>query len=115
MTISWGRNGPAAALGLAGCLLIAPLWCVHSPGMPDYPAHIAGFTMLAGGAKAQALAAFYAVHWALVPNLASELIVPLLAKLLPVETATKLFLSAAVAMWIAGRRRFSARCSAESA
>jgi hypothetical protein len=87
---------------LAACLLIAPLWCVQTPGMPDYPAHIAGFTLIAGGAKAQSLAAFYAVHWALVPNLASELIVPLLAKLLPVETATKLFLSAAVAMWIAG-------------
>lgn len=102
MTVFWERNGPAGALGLAACLLIVPLWCVHSLGMPDYPAHIAGFTMIAGGTKAQSLATFYAVHWALVPNLASELIVPLLAKLLSVETATKLFLSAAVAMWIAG-------------
>jgi hypothetical protein len=100
MTLSWGRSGPAAALGLAAGVLIAPLWCVHSPGMPDYPAHIAGFTLIAGGAKA--LASFYSVHWALVPNLASEMIVPLLAKLLPVEPATKLFLSAAVAMWILG-------------
>jgi hypothetical protein len=83
-------------------MLIAPLWWVHSPGMPDYPAHIAGFTMIAGGAKLPPLASFYAVHWALVPNLASEMIVPLLAKLLPVEPATKLFLSAAVAMWILG-------------
>ncbi len=102
MTFSWGRNGPAAALGLAAGVLVVPLWCVHSPGMPDYPAHIATFTMIAGGAKAQALAAFYAVHWALVPNLASEMIVPLLAKLLPVEPATKLFLSIAVVLWVLG-------------
>ena len=101
MTISW-RNGLTAALGLMACVLIAPLWCVHSPAMPDYPAHIAGFYMIAGGAKAQPLAAFYAIHWALVPNLASELIVPVLAKLLAVETAAKLFLSAAVAMWVLG-------------
>ena len=46
MTISWGRYGPAAALGLAACMLIVPLWCVQSPGMPDYPAHIAGFTLI---------------------------------------------------------------------
>ncbi|MGC9953777.1 MAG: hypothetical protein ABSD21_05830 [Rhizomicrobium sp.] len=102
MIISWGRNGPAVALGLAACVLIAPLWCVHSLGMPDYPAHIAGFTIIADSAKAPPWASFYAVHWTLVPNLASELIVPLLAKLLPVETATKLFLSAAVAMWVLG-------------
>ena len=102
MTLSWGRSGPAAALVLAACVLIAPLWCVHSPGMPDYPAHIAGFAIIAGDAKAQASAAFYSVHWGLVPNLASEMIVPLLAKLLPVEPATKLFLSVAVAMWVLG-------------
>lgn len=90
------------ALGLAACVLIVPLWCVHSPAMPDYPAHIAGFYMIAGGAKVPPLAAFYAIHWVLVPNLASELIVPLLAKLLPVETAAKLFLSAGVAMWVLG-------------
>jgi hypothetical protein len=83
-------------------VLIVPLWCVHSPGMPDYPAHIAGFTMIADGAKAPPWALFYAIHWALVPNLASELIVPLLAKLLAVETATKIFLSAAIMMWVLG-------------
>ena len=102
MTLSWEHNGPAAALGLATCLLIVPLWCVQTPGMPDYPAHIASFVLIAGGAKAQALNAFYAVHWALVPNLASELVVPSLAKLMPVETATKLFLSAAIALWVLG-------------
>ncbi|MDE2630738.1 MAG: hypothetical protein KGM97_07080 [Alphaproteobacteria bacterium] len=88
------------ALGLAAGVLAAPLWFVHSPAMPDYPAHIAGFALIAGGAKAAS--PFYAVHWALVPNLASELIVPLLAQLMAVETATKLFLSVAVALWVLG-------------
>ena len=102
MIKSWGRNGPAVALGLAACVLIAPLWLVHSPGMPDYPAHLATFALIDGAAKVPPLASFYTVHWALIPNLASELTVPLLAKLLSLETATKLFLSAAVAMWVLG-------------
>lgn len=102
MTRTWGRNGYAVALGLAACVLITPLWVVHSPAMPDYPAHLATFSLIAGAAKTQPLASFYAVHWALIPNLASELTVPLLAMLLPMETATKLFLSAAVAMWVLG-------------
>ncbi len=58
--------------------------------------------MIAGGAKTMPLAAYYAIHWVLVPNLASELIVPLLAKLLAVESAAKLFLSVAIAMWVLG-------------
>ncbi len=96
------RNWPVMALGLVTVLLIAPLWCVHSPGMPDYPAHIAGFYMIAGGANTAPLSTYYDIHWALVPNLASELVVPVLAKLLPLETAAKLFLSVAVALWVWG-------------
>jgi len=102
MSISWGRNWPAIALVLATGVLIFPLWSVHSPAMPDYPAHLAGFYLIGGGAQAQPSASFYDIRWVLVPNLASELIVPILAKLLPLETAIKLFLSAAVAMWVLG-------------
>ena len=102
MTRAWGSNGYWVALGLAACVLIAPLWVVHSPAMPDYPAHLATFSLIAGAAKTPPLASFYAIHWALIPNLGAELTVPLLAKLLPLETATKIFLSAAVAMWVLG-------------
>ncbi|MDE2109822.1 MAG: hypothetical protein KGJ79_01675 [Alphaproteobacteria bacterium] len=96
------RNWPATALGLMAILLIAPLWCVHSPAMPDYPAHIAGFYMIAGAARTAPLSTYYGIHWTLVPNLASELAVPALMKLLPLESAAKLFLSIAVALWILG-------------
>lgn len=97
-----GRNWPAVALAAAACVLIIPLWVVHTPAMPDYPAHLAGFHLISGSAKAAPLSDFYAIHWAFVPNLASELIVPLLGKVMPLNTATKLFLSAAVAMWVLG-------------
>jgi len=97
-----GRDWPAAALALAACILIVPLWCVHSPAMPDYPAHIAGFGLIAAGGQAAPLSTFYDVHWMLVPNLASEIIVPALAQVMGLETAAKLFLSVAVAMWVLG-------------
>ena len=102
MKISWGRDWPVIALALATGVLIAPLWSVHSPAMPDYPAHLAGFYLIGGGAQTEPSSAFYDIRWVLVPNLASELIVPLFAKLVPLEIAIKLFLSMAVAMWIVG-------------
>jgi hypothetical protein len=91
------RDWPTVALGLLAILFILPLWCVGSPAMPDYPAHLAGFHLLAGGARD-----FYAVHWRLVPNLASDILVPAFAQIVPLEVAVKLFLTITVAMWVAG-------------
>jgi hypothetical protein len=81
----------------AWAILAAPLWCVASPPMPDYPAHLASFYLISGGASH-----YYQVKWALLPNLAGEAIVPLLAKLLPLATATKLFLTITVGLWVLG-------------
>jgi hypothetical protein len=94
------RHWPAAGLGLAALLLIAPLWVVHSPAMPDYPAHLAGFYLI--GETGKAASPFYFIHWLFVPNLAAELIVPALAHIVPLEFAVKLFLSLSVAMWVLG-------------
>jgi hypothetical protein len=87
---------------LGAAILALPLWCVASPAMPDYPAHLAGFFMIGGGAEQAPLSRFYQIGWSFVPNLASELIVPTLARFVPLEIATKLFLTAAVAMWVLG-------------
>jgi hypothetical protein len=96
------RDWPIVALGCVTALFILPLWCVGSPAMPDYPAHLAGYHLIAGGAETQPLSDYYAVHWRLVPNLASDILVPLFARVLPLETAVKLFLTIAVAMWASG-------------
>jgi len=83
---------------IAACLILAaPLWCVISPPMPDYPAHLASFYLIGGGTSD-----FYRVQWALLPNLAAEAIVPALATFLPLEIATKIFLSLTVALWVLG-------------
>ena len=86
---------PAAAL--AAVVLAAPLWCVTSPGMPDYPAHLASFALIAGEASKH-----YFVQWAALPNLASESLVPLLGRFAALETATRLFLTATTLMWVLG-------------
>jgi hypothetical protein len=93
------RNFVWLALGLAILLLVAPLWLVAIPGMPDYPAHLAGFSMIAADGHPMPWSPYYHIHWLLVPNLASELVVPLLMHLVSAAAATKLFLSAALILW----------------
>lgn len=102
MAFSLRRDWPTATLVLLAIILVIPLWCVRSPAMPDYPAHLAGFYLIAGGAAAKPLAQFYAIHWQFLPNLGSDLLVPLFALVMPMEWAAKLFLSLALIMWVAG-------------
>jgi hypothetical protein len=83
---------------LAALMLATPLWCVWSPAMPDYPAHLASFALIEQGTGN----AIYHLHWAFVPNLASEVLVPWLARLTGLVVATKLFLTAAIFLWVLG-------------
>ncbi|MGH9592085.1 MAG: hypothetical protein ACRD5L_03270, partial [Bryobacteraceae bacterium] len=84
-------------VGLAAVLLTAPLWSVTMPGMPDYPAHLASFALIAGEPSR-----YYTVQWAALPNLASEALVPLLGRAMSLEIATRLFLTVTVWLWVAG-------------
>lgn len=97
MTSARGQDWLLLASIAAWAILAAPLWCVASPPMPDYPAHLASFYLIGGGASH-----YYQVEWALLPNLAGEVIVPLLARLLPLAVATKIFLTITVGFWVLG-------------
>jgi hypothetical protein len=102
MRFRWGQDWPAVAVFGAAAILIAPLWLVPEPAMPDYPAHLAAFYLISGGLKDPALAQFYRIEWGFIPNLAAEVIVPALGKFVGLVAGVKLFLSAAVAMWVLG-------------
>ena len=52
--------------------------------------------------ESPAVAQFYHIEWAFIPNLAGEVLVPLLAKLMALEAATKLFIMAGIVMWVVG-------------
>ncbi len=92
-----GLDRPLIASVIAALVLATPLWCVATPAMPDYPAHLASFALI-GGAASQ----YYTIVWQALPNLASEGLVPLLAHLMPLELATRLFLTTTVALWVLG-------------
>jgi hypothetical protein len=92
------RHWTGFTLVAAALMLAAPLWSVWAPAMPDYPAHLATFAMIQQGTGT----ALYHLHWSFVPNLASEVLVPLLARLTGVVVATKLFLTAAIFLWVMG-------------
>jgi len=89
----------AWALFACALLLALPLWLARMPAMPDYPAHLASFYLLSGGAKSPLLAQFYRVHWTAVPNLAGEAVIPALGSLIGLRAATAVFLSFAVLVW----------------
>jgi hypothetical protein len=81
----------SARVLIAGLLVLAlysvPLFSTMVPPLFDYPNHLARFAILATGGNE-----FYDVRWAPLPNLAGDLIVPLLARMMPIELAGKLFL-----------------------
>jgi hypothetical protein len=66
-----------------------PLFSTVLPPLFDYPNHLARMHLLAEGGNQ-----FYAVHWEPLPNLAQDLIVPPLARVMPLDIASKLFLVA---------------------
>src|SRR5579883_2770483 len=92
---------------MAAVIMAAPLWSVWGPAMPDYPAHLASFALIEQGmfhhgTFGAGASKYYHLQWAFVPNLASEILVPLLARLTGLVAATKLFLTAAIFLWVLG-------------
>src|SRR5258707_11836509 len=80
-----------ALIGLCAGLM-APLFVVDVPPVLDYPNHLARAFVLASLPDDTVLARFYAPHWSIIPNLALDLIAPLLIKVLPVHVAGRLLI-----------------------
>lgn len=104
MTASRGARAalwlaPAAALWVAS---LVPLFSVRLPPLFDYPNHLARLHILAVGARSDVLREFYAIEWRFVPNLAMDLVVPPLARLVGVEPAGRLFIAATFLMLVGG-------------
>jgi hypothetical protein len=78
-------------------LSAVPVFSTVLPPLVDYPNHLARMHLLAEGGDA-----FYTVHWAVLPNLAEDLIVPPLTRVLPLDIAAKLFLVMIFALMAGG-------------
>ena len=86
-----------SAFALLLTLSAVPVFSTVVPPLVDYPNHLARMHLLAEGGDA-----FYTVHWAVLPNLAEDLIVPPLARVLPLDIAAKLFLVMVFALMAGG-------------
>jgi len=101
-------GGPARAAawwaGLAAtcALLVAPLAAIDLPPLLDYPNHLARMGILAAGAEDPVLSRFWAADWGIMPNLAVDLTIPPLARLMPLDVAGRLVLGAILLLTLAG-------------
>jgi hypothetical protein len=80
---------------LCGVLLLPFALCNPLP-LNDYPDHLARMYVIAHSGSSATLRSFYTVHWAIIPNLAMDLIVPRLMRLMPLQWAGALFAACAV-------------------
>lgn len=80
---------------------LSPVLLVPIPAMVDYVNHLARMYILSrsGGPDANP---FYQVEWAIYPNLAMDLLIPQLARLVGIEYATRFFLLLSQVLVIAG-------------
>jgi hypothetical protein len=91
--ILWAKRLPVILWAICGMIILSPLLWVRLPPLVDYPNHLARMWILAHGAEIPELADNYTVHWRILPNLAMDLIVPPLARAMPIEEAGRVFLA----------------------
>jgi hypothetical protein len=93
---AWARSGSDRPIAIVVFALLAaasllPVLLTPIPAMVDYPNHLARMYILSQNGTPDANP-YYEVAWALYPNLAMDLLVPQMARLISVENATRLFL-----------------------
>jgi hypothetical protein len=97
------RPSLLVALYLAlGALTLSPLLWVRVPPLVDFPSHLARMWILVHSVEIPALASNYIVHWRLLPDLAMDLIVPVLSMVIPVEQAGRVFIALTMLALIGG-------------
>jgi hypothetical protein len=97
----WRFGRAVAYLILCGFTLSPLLW-VSIPPLVDYPNHLARTWILLQNGKIPELADNYVVHWRLVPNLALDLVVPALARVMPIDVAGRVFIALTMLSLVAG-------------
>jgi hypothetical protein len=91
------------AVLFAACFIVAaiPILAVETLPLFDYPNHLARIHILADYDRPAFLRQFYALDWRPIPNLAMDLILPPLARIMPLAVAGKIFVLA-IFLLIAG-------------
>jgi hypothetical protein len=74
-------------------ILTLPFFLTEIPPVVDYPNHLARGYLLAFGKSIPVLAGMFQPHWAIIPNLACDFILPPMLHLLPIYSAGKIVLA----------------------
>lgn len=96
------RSAWWTVLAGACAVLLAPLLLVDVPPLLDYPNHLARMYVLAFGARDPILSHMYQQHWAIIPNLAIDLVMPAMLHIMPVYTAGRIVLAATLLLPLVG-------------
>ena len=91
-----------AIAALLTAAFAAPLFLVDIVPMTDFPAHLARVTLLSHLPLDPTLARYWAIDLRPLPNLAMDLFVPTLAKIVGAQIAMKVFVALGVTLWVAG-------------
>jgi hypothetical protein len=97
-----GVRKVAAGFALLLVLALVPLFSVRVPPLLDYPNHLARMHILLDAGRSVDLARAYEIRWSLLPNLAMDAVVPLLAHIMPLDLAGRAFIGLALALMAAG-------------
>lgn len=100
---AWATDALFGRVLLLLCLIVlVPVFSVRVPPLNDYINHLARMHVIADSGADPFLSVFYSVEWRLIPNLAMDLIVPPLARLVGVYAAGQIFVAATVLLLATG-------------
>ncbi len=89
-------------LGAVWLVSLLPLAPFSTPPLADYPNHLARQHIHANLSQSPSLQRYYQTNWAWQPNLAMDIIVPPLARLMPTRWAGKCFLAMLFLLLLSG-------------
>jgi hypothetical protein len=99
-------NSRKRLLAVVYLILVAvalyPILSVDVPPLVDYPNHLARMHILNAWGDDPDLQRNYVVNWSIGPNMAMDFIVPVIAKVLPIYDAGKVFVAATLLLIIGG-------------
>jgi hypothetical protein len=96
-SVAWWK-----VLGLLSVILLIPLLITDLPPILDYPNHLARFVLLAAAPNDPILGPLFTPHWSIIPNLASDVVGPMLLDVLPVHVAGRGILGGILLLNLAG-------------
>jgi hypothetical protein len=101
------NSGMNWALAALCAILLAPLALVDVPPLLDYPNHLARAMVLAFGGDDPVLSRMYAAHWAIIPNLGTDILLMPLLHVLPIHLAGRMVVGCAILLPVIGTIAYS--------